>query len=87
MKKNLFVLVAILACLSVSAQDNGLNPVYKVQLGDITYQKGEASKKVTVGKVLGVIAESGYMPPLSLLHAVSFPVSPCLFPCSYVYPR
>ena len=57
MKKNLFVLVAILACLSVSAQDNGLNPVYKVQLGDITYQKGEASKKVTVGKVLGVIAD------------------------------
>ena len=57
MKKYLFVLVAILACLSVSAQDNGLNPVYKVQLGDITYQKGEASKKVTVGKVLGVIAD------------------------------
>ena len=57
MKKNLFVLIAILACLSVSAQDNGLNPVYKVQLGDITYQKGEASKKVTVGKVLGVIAD------------------------------
>jgi hypothetical protein len=28
-----------------------------VQLGDITYQKGEASKKVTVGKVLGVIAD------------------------------
>ena len=50
MKKNLFMLVAILACLNVSAQDNGLNPVYKVQLGDITYQKGEASKKVTVGK-------------------------------------
>ena len=57
MKKNLFMLVAILACLNVSAQDNGLNPVYKVQLGDITYQKGEASKKVTVGKVLGVIAD------------------------------
>ena len=57
MKKNLFVLIAILACLNVSAQDNGLNPVYKVQLGDITYQKGEASKKVTVGKVLGVIAD------------------------------
>lgn len=51
MKKNLFVLIAILACLNVSAQDNGLNPVYKVQLGDITYQKSEASKKVTVGKV------------------------------------
>ena len=57
MKKNLFMLVAILACLNVGAQDNGLNPVYKVQLGDITYQKGEASKKVTVGKVLGVIAD------------------------------
>ena len=58
MKKNiLLVLAAILTCLNGNAQDNGLNPVYKVQLGDITYQKGEASKKVTVGKVLGVIAD------------------------------
>ncbi len=43
--------------MEVYAQDNGLNPVYKVQLGEITYQKGEESKKVTVGKVLGVIAD------------------------------
>jgi hypothetical protein len=58
MKKTiLLVFTAILTSLNVAAQDNGLNPVYKVQLGDITYQKGEASKKVTVGKVLGVIAD------------------------------
>ena len=50
-KRMLWMLAAILTCLTVSAQDNGLNPVYKVELGDITYQKGEASKKVTVGKV------------------------------------
>ena len=31
--------------------------------------------------------ESVKMPPFSLLHAVSFPVSPYLFPCSYVCPR
>ena len=51
--------MALLACLvtvASQAQDNGLNPVYKVQLGDITYQKVE-NKKVTVGKVLGVIAD------------------------------
>ena len=41
----------------VSAQDNGLNPVYKVQLTDITYQKNEVKKKVTVGKVLSVMAD------------------------------
>ena len=59
MKKNLLlVFVAILTSLHVSAQDNGLNPVYKVQLGDITYQEAESSKKVTVGKVLGVIADA-----------------------------
>lgn len=59
MKKNLLLMfVAILTSLHVSAQDNGLNPVYKVQLGDITYQEAESSKKVTVGKVLGVIADA-----------------------------
>ena len=43
-----FLFTIVLACvltLNASAQDNGLNPVYKVQLGEITYQKGEASKK------------------------------------------
>ena len=49
--------LAVLTTLHVSAQDNGLNPVYKIQLGEITYQKGEASKKVTAGKVLGVVAD------------------------------
>ena len=59
MKKNLLlVFVAILTSLHVCAQDNGLNPVYKVQLGDSTYQEAESSKKVTVGKVLGVIADA-----------------------------
>ena len=59
MKKNLLlVFVAILTSLHGCAQDNGLNPVYKVQLGDITYQEAESSKKVTVGKVLGVIADA-----------------------------
>ena len=48
---------AVLTTLNVSAQDNGLNPVYKVQLGEITYQKGEASKKLTASKVLGVVAD------------------------------
>lgn len=55
-----FLFAAALACLltiPASAQDNGLNPVYKVQLGDIIYQKPETSKKVTVGKVLGVVAD------------------------------
>ena len=51
------VLTAWLVTTAAWAQDNGLNPVYKVQLGDITYQKSENNKKVTVGKVLGVIAD------------------------------
>jgi hypothetical protein len=46
-----------LSAVGVSAQDNGLNPVYKVQLTDITYQKNEVKKKVTVGKVLSVMAD------------------------------
>ena len=55
-----FLFTIVLACvltINVSAQDNGLNPVYKVQLGEITYQKGEASKKLTASKVLGVVAD------------------------------
>ena len=35
-----FLFTIVLACaltINVSAQDNGLNPVYKVQLGEITY--------------------------------------------------
>ena len=51
------VLTAWLVTTAAWAQDNGLNPVYKVQLGDITYQKSENNKKVTVGKVFGVIAD------------------------------
>jgi hypothetical protein len=47
----------VLTTANVSAQDNGLNPVYKVQLGDITYEKNEVKKKVTVGKVLSVMAD------------------------------
>ena len=47
----------MLTTANVSAQDNGLNPVYKVLLGDITYQKNEVKKKVTVGKVLSVKAD------------------------------
>ena len=47
----------MLTTANVSAQDNGLNPVYKVLLGDITYQKNEVKKKVTVGKVLSVMAD------------------------------
>lgn len=50
------VLTAWFVTTATWAQDNGLNPVYKVQLGNITYQKTE-NKKVTVGKVLGVIAD------------------------------
>ena len=50
-------LLAVLTTINVSAQDNGLNPVYKVQIGDITYEKGEASKKLTASKVLGVVAD------------------------------
>ena len=59
--KTRFLFTTALACMlsiTVSAQDNGLNPVYKVQLGDIVYQNSEASKKVTVGKVLGVVADA-----------------------------
>ena len=55
-----FLFTIALTCiitLNASAQDNGLNPVYKVQLGEITYQKGEASKKVTAGKILSVVAD------------------------------
>ena len=51
------VLACVLTTANVSAQDNGLNPVYKVLLGDITYQKNEVKKKVTVGKVLSVMAD------------------------------
>lgn len=50
-------LTFVLSAVGVSAQDNGLNPVYKVQLTDITYQKNEVKKKVTVGKVLSVMAD------------------------------
>ena len=50
-------LTFVLFAVGVSAQDNGLNPVYKVQLTDITYQKNEVKKKVTVGKVLSVMAD------------------------------
>ena len=50
-------LLAVLTTINVSAQDNGLNPVYKVQIGDITYEKGEASKKLTASKVLGAVAD------------------------------
>lgn len=50
-------LTFVLSIAGVSAQDNGLNPVYKVQLTDITYQKNEVKKKVTVGKVLSVMAD------------------------------
>ena len=46
-----------LTTFKVSAQDNGLNPVYKVQLGEITYEKGEKSKKLTASKVLSVVAD------------------------------
>ena len=53
----LAVMLAVLTTIKVSAQDNGLNPVYKVQIGEITYQKGEASKKLTASKVLGVVAD------------------------------
>jgi hypothetical protein len=56
--KFLFVgILAVLTTINVSAQDNGLNPVYKVQIGDITYQKGEKSKKLTASKVLGAVAD------------------------------
>ena len=51
-------LLAVLTTINVSAQDNGLNPVYKVQIGDITYQKGEKSKKLTASKVLGAVADA-----------------------------
>ena len=51
------VLACVLTTANVSAQDNGLNPVYKVLLGDITYQKNEVKMKVTVGKVLSVMAD------------------------------
>ena len=61
MKFNLWMLAVILVCglkaVNASAQNNGLNPVYKVQLGEITYEKNEVKKKVTVGKVLGVVAD------------------------------
>ena len=50
-------LTFVLSAVGVSAQDNGLNPVYKVQLTEITYQKNEVKKKVTVGKVLSVMAD------------------------------
>ena len=47
----------VLTAMPASAQDNGLNPVYKVKLGEIKYQKSEVQSKVTVGKVLGVVAD------------------------------
>ena len=50
------MMLAWLMTSAIWAQDNGMNPVYKVLLGDITHQKQE-KKKVTVDKVLGVIAD------------------------------
>ena len=57
LKQSLITIALSCILTTVNAQDNGLNPIYKIQLGDITYEKGEASKKVTVGKVLGVVAD------------------------------
>lgn len=57
LKQSLITIALSCILTAVNAQDNGLNPIYKIQLGDITYEKGEASKKVTVGKVLGVVAD------------------------------
>ena len=56
-KRQWMVLTVWLMAVAVWAQNNGLNPVYKVQLGDITYEKNEVKKKVAVGKGLGVIAD------------------------------
>lgn len=42
-----FALTFVLSAVGVSAQDNGLNPVYKVQLTDITYQKNEVKYQVS----------------------------------------
>ena len=57
LKQSLITIALSCILTTVNAQDNGLNPIYKIQLGDITYEKGEANKKVTVGKVLGVVAD------------------------------
>ena len=46
----LAAMLAVLTTIKVSAQDNGLNPVYKVQIGEITYQKGTAGRQLCQGR-------------------------------------
>lgn len=54
MKKIIFSL--LLACVGIIAiaQENGLNPIYKIQINDLEYKVPD--KEVTVGSVLGTIA-------------------------------
>lgn len=51
-----FTMIALVFCVAMAnAQENGLNPVYRVQFHDLEYKQPQ--KKTTAGAVLGVIVD------------------------------
>lgn len=52
-----FVIALFLLPLMAWAQDNGLNPIYSLEIQDATYEV-QAKKKVTAGQVLSTIANA-----------------------------
>lgn len=56
LKYTLLILAMLLCTVSISAQDNGLNPVFPVNVHDLQYNIVE--KKTTVSSVLGTVAEA-----------------------------
>lgn len=55
-KKSLLAFAMVMAAADSFAQENGLNPIYTVNVADLQYRVVE--KKATVGSVLGTIAEA-----------------------------
>jgi len=54
--KHLIAIALFLLPLTAWAQDNGLNPIYSLEIQDLTYEV--KAKKTTVGQVLGTIASA-----------------------------
>lgn len=54
--KQLFVIALFLLPLTVWAQDNGLNPIFSLEIQDLTYEV--KAKKTTAGQVLSTIASA-----------------------------
>lgn len=55
MKRILLSLVMVCWGIMATAQENGLNPIYQIKVNDLEYNVPD--KKVTVGSVLGKVAE------------------------------